>query len=207
MVQASGIRTVLLDADMTTIQRMRSLGFRAYFGDPRRPELLHAAGLAKARVFVVAVDDRATAVQLVRYARAERPDLAITARAHDRMHVYELYAAGADHIVREMFDSSLRAARYVLEDMGLTEYEAHELETAFYRHDRYNLRELAELWQPGVPVEQNARLYGARPRVERQSCRRDGARRTEEPPEAPETGRRKRGDAGALARRPGGSRA
>ena len=205
MVQASGIRTVLLDADMATIQRMRSFGFRAFFGDPRRPELLHAAGLAKARVFVVAVDDRATAVQLVRYARAERPDLAITARAHDRMHVYELYAAGADHIVREMFDSSLRAARYVLEDMGLTEYEAHELETAFYRHDRYNLRELAELWQPGIPLEQNT-AYMARARQLNANLL-DAMELDTEEPEAPQTGRRKRGDAGALARRPGGSRA
>jgi len=134
---------------------MRKFGFRGFFGDPTRPELLAAAGLDKARVLVVAVDDKAAAVGLVRYARKMRPDIHITARAHDRLHVYELYNAGADHIVREMFDSSLRAGRYVLEDMGLSDYEAHELELAFYRHDRQNLRELAELWQPGVPIVQN----------------------------------------------------
>ena len=204
MVQASGIRTVLLDADMSTIRRMRDFGFRAYFGDPTRPELLHAAGLNKARVFVVAIDDREAAVRLVRFARAERPDLSITARAQDRMHVYELFEAGADHIVREMFDSSLRAARYVLEDMGLTEYEAHELETSFYRHDRHNLRELAELWRPGVPLEQNA-PYMERVR-ELNANLEDAMEPTPEEPEVPQSGRRKRGDAGALARRPGGSR-
>jgi hypothetical protein len=156
MVQASGFKTVVLDNDLATIQLMRRFGFKGYFGDPSRPELLKAAGLETAKVIVVAVDDKQASIDLVRYARRVRPDIAITARAHDRLHVYELYDAGADHIVREMFDSSLRAARYVLEDMGLTDYEAHEMETAFYRHDRQTLRELAELWQPGVPLTDNA---------------------------------------------------
>ena len=156
MVKASGFDTVVLDSDLKTIQLMRRFGFKGYFGDPTRPEMLQAAGLETAKVLVVAVDDRQAAVQLVRYARSLRPDMAITARAHDRLHVYELYRAGADHIVREMFDSSLRAARYVLEDMGLSDYEAHELEIAFYRHDRENLRALAEVWQPGVPVSENS---------------------------------------------------
>jgi len=155
MVQASGFGTVVLDNDLETIQLMRRFGFTGYFGDPCRPELLAAAGLETAKVLVVAVDSRTDAVQLVRYARRVRPDLHITARAHDRLHVYELFEAGADHIVREMFDSSLRAARYVLEDMGLSDYEAHELEIAFYRHDRQNLRALAEVWKPGVPVTEN----------------------------------------------------
>ncbi len=78
------------------------------------------------------------------------------ARARDRVHVYELYAAGADDIVRETFDSSLRAGRYVLEAMGLSDYEAAQAEKSFYAFDRRALRELAELWKPGVPVSQNA---------------------------------------------------
>ncbi len=155
MVQAAGFHTVVLDSDLETIKLMRRFGFKGYFGDPTRPELLAAAGLETAQILVVAVDNRKAAVDLVRYARKMRPDISITARAQDRLHVYELYDAGADHIVREMFDSSLRAARYVLEDMGLSDYEAHEMETAFYRHDRQNLRDLAELWKPGVPIAEN----------------------------------------------------
>jgi CPA2 family monovalent cation:H+ antiporter-2 len=156
MVQMAGIRTVVLDHDLATIELMRRFGFKGFFGDPTRPELLHAAGLKDARVLVVALDDKFAAVRLVEYARAERPDLHIVARAHDRVHVYELYRAGADDIVREMFDASLRAGRYVLENMEFSAFEASEMERAFYRHDRRTLRELAELWQPGVPVTENA---------------------------------------------------
>jgi CPA2 family monovalent cation:H+ antiporter-2 len=155
MLQMSGFKTVVLDADLATIQLLRRFGIHGYFGDPTRPELLHAAGLDHARVLVVAMDGKEDVLKLVRYARSKRPDIHIVARAYDRVHTYELYQAGANDIVREMFDSSLRAGRYVLENMGLSEYEAHEMEMAFYRHDRHTLRELAELWQPGVPLAEN----------------------------------------------------
>ena len=155
LVQASGFKTVVLDHDIATIQLMRRFGFRGFFGDPTRPELLHAAGLDKARVLVVALDDVAAATRLVTYARQQRPDLHIIARARDRTHVFQLYQAGANDIVRELFDSSLRAGRYVLENMGLSEYEAAQAETVFYHHDRDALRQLAELWDPTLPPEQN----------------------------------------------------
>ena len=156
MVRASGFKAVVLDSNLETIQLMRRFGFSGFFGDPTRPELLRAAGLETAKVLVVALDDRGSAVRLVEYAKRHRPGISVVARAHDLLHVFELYAAGADHIVREMFDSSLRAGRYVLEDMGLSDYEAHQVETAFYHQDRQNLRALAEVWRPGVPVTENA---------------------------------------------------
>ncbi|MBT0958729.1 cation:proton antiporter [Alphaproteobacteria bacterium KMM 3653] len=155
VVQMAGLSTTVLDHDLETIRLMRRFGFKGFFGDPTRPELLHAAGLQKARVLVVALDDKDAAVKLVQFARKERPDLHIVARAYDRMHVYRLYAAGANDIVREMFDSSLRAGRYVLENMDFSEFEANELEKSFYRLDRHAMRELASLWKPDVPVSKN----------------------------------------------------
>ncbi|MGR3390371.1 cation:proton antiporter domain-containing protein [Sagittula sp.] len=155
LVQSSGYRTVVLDHDMQTIQLMRRFGFKGFVGDPTRPELLHAAGLGSARVLVAALDDHKATTKLVAYARRIRPDLHIVARARDRNHVYALYQAGADDIVREMFDSSLRAGRYVLENIGMSEYEAAIAEETFYHHDRHTVRELAKLWNPAVPASEN----------------------------------------------------
>lgn len=149
LVKSAGFKTVVLDHNLGAIQTMRKFGAKAFFGDPTRPDLLQAAGLDDARVLVVAFDDHEKALKLVEYARRARPDLSIIARAHDRLHVYELYRAGADHIVRELFDSSLRAGRYVLEDMGLSDFEAAEVEMTFYHMDRHMTKELAELWEPG----------------------------------------------------------
>ncbi|MEM7488842.1 MAG: NAD-binding protein, partial [Pseudomonadota bacterium] len=163
MLQGAGLKTVVLDRDIETIQLLRNFGVKTYMGDPTRPELLEAAGLKEAKVLVVALDDRADAVRLVKMARAANPDIHVIARAYDRVHVYELYRAGARDIVREMFDSSLRAGRYALERLGWSETEAYDAREAFYRHDREMLLELAKLWKPGVPVTQNPE-YTARAR-------------------------------------------
>lgn len=155
LVISSGFRTVVLDHDPATIEAMRRFGMKGYFGDPTRPDILRAAGIDKARVLVAAMDGHDDVTRLVEYARKLRPDLHIIARARDRTHVYQLYRAGADDIVREMFDSSLRAGRYVLENVGMSEYEAAEAENTFYHHDRHTMRELAELWDPAVPSHKN----------------------------------------------------
>ncbi|WP_199262355.1 monovalent cation:proton antiporter-2 (CPA2) family protein [Paracoccus binzhouensis] len=155
LVTMSGFKTTVLDHDLEVIQLMRRFGFKGYFGDPTRPEILTAAGLDKARVLVAALDDPEANLRLIRYAKEKRPDIVVIARARDRVNVFQLYAAGADHIVRETFDSSLRAGRYVLENLGLSPYEASELERIFYRMDRAHLRQLAEVWKPGVPIEEN----------------------------------------------------
>ena len=155
LLMLAGFRAVVLDHNLEAIETMRRFGIKGFFGNPSRPELLHAAGLAEARILVVALDDPEAALKLVRYARTQRPDLHIIARSHDRVHTYKLYQAGANDIVREMFDSSLRAGRYVLENMGLTDAEAAKIEHFFFRKDREALRELATLWNPDIPVSQN----------------------------------------------------
>lgn len=163
LVQSVGYTTVVIDNNLQTIQLMRRFGYQGFFGDPLRPDLLHAAGIDSARVLMVALDDPVAAERLVTYARRLRPDLHIVARSRDRTHTYRLYQAGANDIVRELFDGSLRAGRYVLENIGLTDFEAAEAEKLFYKHDRYTVRELAGLWDPNLPAAQNER-YIARAR-------------------------------------------
>ncbi len=155
LVVASGYKTVVLDHNMDTIQLMRRFGFKGYLGDPTRPDILRRAGLAEARVLVVALDDPDAAVRLVKYARSQREDLHIVARAYDRRAVFRLYQAGADDIVREVFDGSVRAGRYVLENVGLSEFEAAEATRVFYEMDRQGVRALAELWREDLPAAKN----------------------------------------------------
>jgi CPA2 family monovalent cation:H+ antiporter-2 len=155
LLRSAGQRTVLLDNDMETIGRMRAMGHRVFLGDPVRPEVLESAGIAEARVLVAALDDPATTTRLVALARKRRPDLRIIARAQDRAHAHALTHAGADEVLREIFDSSLRAGRHVLEALGHDPETAAEIERDFARHEREAMRELAGLWQPGVTIEEN----------------------------------------------------
>ncbi|KIT16554.1 monovalent cation:proton antiporter-2 (CPA2) family protein [Jannaschia aquimarina] len=155
MLRGAGVRAVVLDRDVETIRTMRRFGVKTYLGDPTRPDVLKAAGLERAKVLVIALDDRAAAVRMTKMALEMNPGIEVIARAYDRVHVYELYRAGARQIVREMFDSSLRAGRYALERLGWTETEAYEAREAFYAHDRDSVRQLAALWKPGIPVGEN----------------------------------------------------
>ncbi len=156
MIMANGFKTVVLDNNIETINLMRKLGVTAYLGDPSRPELLEAAGLPTADILVVAVDDPATITKIVAHARKRRPDLFIVSRASNREHVYKLYQAGASEIIRETFDASLRAGRYVIQKLGIPEDEAHNRTRGFYRFNRRATRELASLWDPEIPIHQNA---------------------------------------------------
>ncbi|WP_323006185.1 cation:proton antiporter [Pseudorhodobacter sp.] len=155
LVRMSGGSTVVLDSDMGAIEQMRRFGAKGFFGDPTRPELLEAAGLAEASVLVVAVDSPENALKIVTHARKQRPDLHIIARAYDRPHVFALYRAGANDIVRETYDSSIRAGRYVLENIGFTDYEASKMSQTYFKVERAALRDLAALWVPGQPVHLN----------------------------------------------------
>ncbi len=153
---SSGYRTVVLDHQAEHVDEMRRFGVRGFYGDATRPDLLHAAGLAEARVLVVAIDDPERTLELVKFARRARPDIHIVVRAFDRVAVYALFQAGANDIIREVFDSSVRAGRCALEGLGNHPYRAQKLVEAHVRFDRESMRMLAEVWKPGISVYENA---------------------------------------------------
>ncbi len=158
MAVMSGMNATVLDHDINILRMLRKFGSVAHYGDPTRPELLHAAGILHAKILVVAVDDMNAAVKLVKQARRLRPDIHIIARARNRLNVYELFRAGANDIVRETFDSSMRAGKYVLENMGLTAFEVETAADDFFKLDRRAMLEMAELWDPDVPFEDNTAM-------------------------------------------------
>jgi CPA2 family monovalent cation:H+ antiporter-2 len=152
---ANGYKTIVLDYQADVVEGLRKFGVRSFFGDAGRPDLLHSAGLADAKLLVVAIDDAERSVEIVKHARRENPGLHIIARAFDRNHVYRLYQAGANDIVREVFDSSVRAAGYALGALGMHPYDVEKSKAVFVQQDRAGLRQLAPLWKEDVPVFKN----------------------------------------------------
>jgi len=155
LLLSQGIKSVVLDHESTQIERLRPFGIKAFFGDPTRVDLLHAAGIMNAKALVVAIDQPDQAIKLVEVARNARPDIHIVARANDRFAVYALYKAGANDIVREMFDSSIRAGRYTLEALGMPKNRTMRIAARFVDHDRDALAQLAQLWDPEIPTTAN----------------------------------------------------
>ncbi len=168
MLRVAGHSTVVIDADTHLVARMRAIGIRAYYGEAERPDLLMAAGIGEAQALVIAIDDRAKAVRLARFVSQAHPQVKIVARAHDQQHVLELQDAGAADSIREVFDSSVRAGRHVLNALGHQEPEIELVARAFHAHDREMRTELAEVWDRRHPLDTSP-AYTAKLREQEES--------------------------------------
>ena len=135
LLSAQGIGATVLDHDADMIEAARSFGYKVYYGDASRLDLLRTAGAASARVLVVAVDDPGQSLAIVRLAQEHFPQLEIVARARDVTHWNELRDLGVMRVERELFESSLRSARTVLEVLGYAPSEARRQAFNFRRHN------------------------------------------------------------------------
>ncbi len=158
MLDAAGHRATVIDYNSTHLENLKKFGIKTYFGDATRPDLLASAGIHKAKILVVALDEREQIDRLVRYACDTFPDLHVIARAIDRDHVYHLWAMGCRDIVRETYDSSLRMGRSVYEALGNDRQSAIAMVEAFEQMDRTSMREVADAYRLDIPAHENEAL-------------------------------------------------
>ena len=126
MLIAQGLKPTVLDHDPDTVESLRDFGIRVFYGDATRLDLLRTAGAGTARVVVVAVDDMEQSLKIVDLLRENFPNAKIVARARNVAHVYQLLDRKIETVEREVFESSLRSARSVLEGLGWPAHEARE---------------------------------------------------------------------------------
>jgi glutathione-regulated potassium-efflux system ancillary protein KefC len=126
---ANGVSLTVLDHDPDQIDVLRRFGFKVFYGDATRADLLRAAGAARARALVVAIDDIEDSLDLVETVRRDWPGLQIFARARNVTHYYQLMDRGVTMIERETFESALQLGRSVL--------------TAALGHNAYRIRQAA----------------------------------------------------------------
>ena len=132
---AQGIPTTVLDHSVEILEIARAFGYRVFYGDATRLDLLRIAGAEHARVLVVAVDDPEQSLKIVTLARKHFPQLQLVARARDLTHWNALRDLGVTLVQRELFESSLESARTVLELMGQSPTRAQEMTRRFREHN------------------------------------------------------------------------
>jgi glutathione-regulated potassium-efflux system ancillary protein KefC len=132
---AQGQACTVLDHDAEMIEAARKFGYRVFFGDATRLDLLRTAGAAQAKVLVVAVDDVTQSLEIVDLVREHFPALTIVARARDVTHWNQLRDRGVMLVQRELFESSLRSARSVLELTGHSAPAAEQITQRFRQHN------------------------------------------------------------------------
>ncbi len=136
---ARGFDVVIIDTDTDMIRSAADFGFKIYYGDGTRLDVLKASGAENARAIAVCIDDRAAADRIVALAKAEFPHLKLLVRSFDREHSLKLIGAGVDFQVRETFHSAMAFGEAALVQLGVPEEEAAAIAADIRRRDAERL--------------------------------------------------------------------
>ena len=141
-LRANGVEATILDNDPDRVTLLRKMGFKAFFGDATRLEVLKSAGIEEAKILVAAIGEWAINAELIYKARKAFPHLTILARVAHPVQAYELLSQGEAHIYRETLDTSVRLGVDCLVKLGHRRYSAFRAAQKFLRYDEEALKVL-----------------------------------------------------------------
>ncbi|UCH45580.1 MAG: cation:proton antiporter [Nitrospiraceae bacterium] len=145
LLRANGVGITVLEFDSDTVEVLRSLGLKVFYGNAARHDLLHAAGAEHAKVLILALSDPDQMLEIIHMTKKHFPHLKIFARAGGRSQTYDLLDAGVDHVYRETLETSLRAGSDALRELGFRSHYAHRVTRTFRFHDEESFNELHPL--------------------------------------------------------------
>jgi glutathione-regulated potassium-efflux system protein KefB len=151
---ARDVDVTIIDTDIEMIRSAEEFGFKIYYGDGTRLDVLHSSGADKARAIAVCIDDRVAANRIVELAKAEFPQARLLVRSYDREHSLELINAGVDFQIRETFESAVEFGAAALIELGVAQEEAERIASEIRRRDaeRFELEMAAGDVRAGAPL-------------------------------------------------------
>ncbi|BFM51267.1 cation:proton antiporter [Marinomonas sp. THO17] len=155
ILRLANYHSTVIDFSTKRLAALEKFGVKNYFGDATRPDLLEAAGIEEAEVFIIAIDNPEQVTQLVKHVTHHYPHIHIIARAFDNNHVYDLWSYGCRDIIRETYDSSLRMGRSAFEALGIDQDKAEKMIDVFVQHDKVSMIDVADAHKIGVPFHEN----------------------------------------------------
>ncbi|WP_334113173.1 monovalent cation:proton antiporter-2 (CPA2) family protein [Paucihalobacter sp.] len=144
MLRANKIDVTVLDHDADRVESLRKMGFKVYYGDATRLELLKSAGAEDAKLFIAAIDNPAVNLQLIEVIRKNFPNVKILARARNRIDAYELIDHGVENFYRETLYTAIHMGVDALVQLGFRKYTATRQGQQFIRYDEETTKRLAE---------------------------------------------------------------
>jgi voltage-gated potassium channel Kch len=169
MFLAAEKNVTVIDRNIDQIRAAGRFGFKVYYGDGRRLDVLRAAGAENARLIAICIDDREAASTIAEMALRAFPQARIFARAYDRTHALDLMKRGIRFPFRETFDSALAFGRFALVAIGMPEEEADEVREDVRKRD---IQRLLKQRDGGIYAGQDL-LHGAKLQPEPLSAPRD----------------------------------
>ncbi|MBT8395475.1 MAG: monovalent cation:proton antiporter-2 (CPA2) family protein [Gemmatimonadetes bacterium] len=144
-LRANGIKPTVLEHDSDRVETLRALGLKVFYGDGSRHDLLRAAGAARAKILIIAVDDHGKVRKILDVARKHFPHLTILSRVAGRPEAYELLEQGVEHVYREGVETALRVGVGALKLLGRPAHQVQRASRTFFRHDEDSVRDLGKM--------------------------------------------------------------
>jgi monovalent cation:H+ antiporter-2, CPA2 family len=134
-LRANGVKATILDNDSDRVELLRKMGFKVFYGDATRLDILKSAGADEAKILIAAIDSPEINMELLEKTKKEFPNLTIMIRARNRDDAYELLDSGAENIYRESLDTSVRLGVDTLVKLGFRKYTAVRAGQNFLKYD------------------------------------------------------------------------
>ena len=132
---AGGRDVTVIDHSTDRVRQAANFGFRIYFGDGTRKDVLRAAGIERAKIVAICTQGKASTDRIVDLVQSEYPNVTLFVRSYDRVHTLSLRARGVQHDVRETFESALVFGRETLEALGVEADDALAIGDDIRRRD------------------------------------------------------------------------
>lgn len=146
LLLANGFNVTIIDSNPANVEILRKFGFKLYYGDVTRAQVLEKAGIQNARLLILSMAEYDNALKIAKYVRNKYPNLKVLARAKDVYHAFEFFKLNVKTVQREMFNSASELGAKALHNLGFTRYEAYRAARVFKHHDELVLMELYEHW-------------------------------------------------------------
>jgi monovalent cation:proton antiporter-2 (CPA2) family protein len=144
-LRANNIAATFLDVDSDKVDIIRKLGFKVFYGDASRYDLLHAAGANDAKLIIITINPPAKRLEMIETVKKHFPNLHVFVRADNRFDAYDLMNAGMLHVYRETLDTSMRVGVDAMKLLGYRAYTAKRRSQTFFKHDEQTLKKLAAI--------------------------------------------------------------
>ncbi len=157
LLRMHNIEFTAIDKNINQVDFVRKFGNAVYYGDPKNPEILRAAGIANARLLVLSMDEVEDCTKVAKYIKRTYPHIKILARARDRQHVYRLREAGVEHVWRETYLSALGISYEALISLGIDSKNAFNGIELFREHDETLLRRQQTIYKDEQQLIESSR--------------------------------------------------
>ncbi|HEU0110366.1 MAG TPA: monovalent cation:proton antiporter-2 (CPA2) family protein [Flavisolibacter sp.] len=147
-LRAHKIGMTVLDNDSDRVELLRKMGFKVYYGDASRYDLLQSAGADKAKLIVITIEPAEKRLEMIETIKKHFPNLRMLVRATNRYDAYDLMNAGMLHVYRQTLDTALRLGVDVMKLLGSRSYSSQRAARTFFKIDEANLKKLASIKDP-----------------------------------------------------------